>query len=127
MRLLLDTHVLLWALSDVDRLGRSVRDAVEDPLNDVFVSAVSGWEIGIKSALGKLRAADDLTTLIADAGFAVLPVSFEDGMAVASLPRHHDDPFDRLLVVQAAARQLVLVTADARLRDYGVECLDARA
>ena len=125
MRLLLDTHALLWALGDVERLAPSARAAIEDPQNDVHVSAVSGWEIGIKTALGKLRVPPDLADQVRAAGFLVLPVTFEDGLSVGALPRHHDDPFDRMLVAQAVAHQLVLVTADRRLAEYGVECLGA--
>jgi PIN domain nuclease of toxin-antitoxin system len=125
VRLLLDTHVLLWALGDVDRLSPAAREAIADPDNEVFVSAVTGWEIGIKSALGKLRVPADLPEQIAAARFTTLSMTFDDGIAAGTLPRHHDDPFDRMLVVQAMARQLLLVTADARIEDYDVECLRA--
>lgn len=125
--MLLDTHVLLWSLGDVERLAPSVREAIADPSNDVFVSAVTGWEIGIKMSLGKLRVPANLAEQIQAAGLLPLPVTFEDGMALSSLPRHHDDPFDRLLVVQAASRQMTLVTADRRIAGYPVHCLDARS
>jgi PIN domain nuclease of toxin-antitoxin system len=121
---LLDTHVLLWALGDIERLTPSVREAIQDPANDVFVSAVSGWEIGIKVAIGKLHIPDDLVEQIRAADLVMLPVTFEDGMALRSLPRHHEDPFDRLLIVQAVARQLTIVTADERIARYPVQCLD---
>ncbi len=126
MRYLLDTHVLLWALGDIERLTPSVREAIQDPANDVFVSAVSGWEIGIKAALDKLHIPDDLEEQIRAADLVMVPVTFQDGMALRSLPRHHEDPFDRLLIVQAMARQLTIVTADRRIARYTVQCLDVQ-
>jgi PIN domain nuclease of toxin-antitoxin system len=124
VRYLLDTQVLLWALGNIERLTPSVREAIQDPANDVFVSAVSGWEIGIKVAIGKLHIPGDLEEQIRAADLVMLPVTFADGMALRSLPRHHEDPFDRLLIVQAVARQLTIVTADRRIAVYGVQCLD---
>ena len=117
--------MLLWSLGDPDRLAPSVRDAIADSTNDVFVSAVSGWEIGIKVSIGKLRVPADLADQIQAARLLLLPVTFEDGMALRTLPRYHDDPFDRLLIVQAASRQLTLVTADRRVAGYSVHWLDA--
>jgi len=125
VRLLLDTHVLLWALGDVTRLAPPAREAIEDPANEVFVSAATGWEIGIKAAIGKLDIPDDLDRQIVTAGFQFLPVTFEHGMAVRTLPRHHDDPFDRMLVAQAMAEPLILVTSDQRIARYKVDLLDA--
>jgi PIN domain nuclease of toxin-antitoxin system len=124
VRFLLDTHVLLWALGDVERLTPSVREAIQDPANDIFVSAASGWEIGIKVAIGKLHIPDDLEEQMRAADLVTLPVTFDDGMAVRSLPRHHEDPFDRLLIVQAMARQLTIVTGDRRITRYAVQCLE---
>ena len=120
MSLLLDTHVLLWWLGDDDRLTPPMRAAIEDPQTSVAVSAASAWEMAIKAALGKLSAPDDLVAELAHHGFAPLPVTVEDGLAAGRLPRHHDDPFDRMLIAQAARRSFTIVTTDRRFADYDV-------
>ncbi|MBB3084300.1 type II toxin-antitoxin system VapC family toxin [Geodermatophilus sabuli] len=120
MTLLLDTHVLLWWLGEDDRLTPTMREAIADPGAAVAVSAASAWEMSIKAALGKLTAPEDLVAELAHHGFDPLPVTVEDGLAAGALPRHHDDPFDRMLIAQARRRRLVLVTADRRFADYDV-------
>lgn len=125
MRLLLDTHVVLWALSDDERLARSVRDHIEDGRNDVLVSAVSVWEIAIKVALGKLDAPADLLEVMADAELHPLPIVHEHALRAGRLPRHHDDLFDRMLVAQALVERLTLVSADPRMAAYGVDLIAA--
>lgn len=122
MRLLLDTHALLWWLAD-EGLNEQARDAIADPDNLVMVSATSAWEISIKKALGKLSAPDDLEQQIAESGFAPLPISIAHGIAAGRLPRHHDDPFDRMLIAQAYAEGLTIVTHDKRFADYNVAVL----
>ena len=122
MRLLLDTQVLLWWLAD-EGLTDQARDAVADPANPVTVSAVSAWEISIKKSLGKLTAPDDLERQVVDGGFIPLPISIAHGIAAGQLPRHHDDPFDRMLIAQASAEGLTLVTHDKRFTDYDVQTL----
>jgi PIN domain nuclease of toxin-antitoxin system len=122
MRLLLDTQVLLWWLAD-EGLTDQARDAVADPANPVMVSAVSAWEISIKKSLGKLTAPDDLERQVVDGGFIPLPISIAHGIAAGQLPRHHDDPFDRMLIAQASAEGLTLVTHDKRFTDYDVQTL----
>lgn len=124
-RLLLDTHVLLWSLSDPQRLADSAREALEDGANEVFVSAVSAWEIAIKRASGKLRAPDDLRTGIERQGFEHLPMTFFHAERAGSLPLHHRDPFDRMLVAQAQIERLLLVTGDARILRYDVPTIAA--
>ena len=123
MRLLLDTHVLLWALTDDPRLGTEARDAISDGQNAVFVSAVSAWEITIKGALGKLRVPDDLPAQLQDARFEGLDVTIEHALAVGNLPEHHRDPFDRLLIAQARVSTLTLVTHDPQVQRYDVALL----
>jgi PIN domain nuclease of toxin-antitoxin system len=118
--LLLDTHVLLWWLADDYRLTPAMREAITDPATSVTVSAVSAWEMSIKAALGKLSIPDDLVHQLEQHGFDALPVTAEDGLVAGALPRHHDDPFDRMLIAQALRRRLVLVTADRRFADYDV-------
>ena len=102
-RLLLDTHVLLWALEDSPELGEKARRAVIDPRNEVFVSAINVWEITIKRSLGKLRGLDNLTTTVEDTGFTQLPITLFHAEQAGNLPMHHRNPFDRMLVAQAQA------------------------
>lgn len=124
-RLLLDTHVFLWWLADAPQLGEPARAAIGDERNEVFVSAVSGWEIAIKRAAGKLRAPDDLDALVEDSGFSHLPITFFHGEQAGALPPHHRDPFDRMLIAQAQAEGLVIVTRDPFIPLYGVRTLAA--
>jgi PIN domain nuclease of toxin-antitoxin system len=118
--LLLDTHVLLWWLFDDDRLTPAMRAAIADPRTSVAVSAASAWEMAIKAARGKLTIPEDLAEEIERQGFEGLPVTVEDSLTAGALPRHHDDPFDRMLIAQAVRRRFVLVTADRRFADYDV-------
>lgn len=122
MRLLLDTHALLWWLADEGLTDRA-RDAIADPDNVVMVSAASAWEISIKKALGKLSAPDDLERQVDESGFVPLSISVRHGIAAGQLPRHHDDPFDRVLIAQAYAEGLTIVTRDKRFADYNVATL----
>ncbi len=125
-RLLLDTHVLLWALDeDTARLGRPLTDLLTDERNDVFVSVVTALEIAIKRSVGKLEAPNDLAGAVEELGFTQLGVTFFHAEQVGVLPLHHRDPFDRILIAQAQAEGLVLVTNDANIRRYGVPTLQA--
>jgi PIN domain nuclease of toxin-antitoxin system len=124
MRLLLDTHALLWWLAD-EGLSAQAREAVADPANLVAVSAASAWEISIKKALGKLAAPDDLEHQLEAGGFEPLPISVAHAVAAGHLPRHHEDPFDRMLIAQALAEGLTVVTRDKRFYDYGIPLLTA--
>jgi PIN domain nuclease of toxin-antitoxin system len=124
VRLLLDTHVVLWQLSGVRELGARARETIEAAAELAF-SAVSFAEIGVKAAVGKLVVPDDLHARIADTGVRFLGLSAQHGLAVANLPLHHRDPFDRLLIAQAQQERLMLVTADARIAAYEVAVLDA--
>lgn len=126
-RLLLDTHTLLWWLSGDQSLGERARAAIADPRNEVFVSAATGWEIAIERAIGKLGIEDeDLDSIVEDEGFAHLPITFFHGTQAGTLPQHHKDPFDRMLVAQAQAEGLTILTADAEIPKYGVHVLSAR-
>jgi PIN domain nuclease of toxin-antitoxin system len=124
VRLLLDTPALLWWLAD-EGLTEQARDAVADPANAVAVSAVSAWEISVKKALGKLAAPDDLEHQVRAGGFLPLPISIAHGLAAGQLARHHEDPFDRMLIAQAQAEGLTIVTRDKRFADYDVALLPA--
>ena len=120
-RVLLDTHTVLWALGNVAALSPTSRTLLEDPENEPLVSVASLWEIAIKSSLGKLDAPDEFPAEIDATGFGWLSVAREHAWAVRSLPHHHRDPFDRLLVAQALAERLPLVSNDAQLDAYGIE------
>jgi PIN domain nuclease of toxin-antitoxin system len=125
-RLLLDTHVLLWWLSDDPQLGQSARQAIADPRNDVYISAASTWEISIKRSLGKLSAPEDMDSIIDNEGFDKLPISLFHGDQAGMLPGHHKDPFDRMLVAQAQSEGLVVVTNDEKITRYGIRVMDAK-
>jgi PIN domain nuclease of toxin-antitoxin system len=124
IRLLLDTHTLLWWLFDDPKLSAAARSAIVDPQNEVLVSAASAWEIATKHRLGRLPEAGDvplrLPHYLNRARFAVLNISLEHVMASGGLPGPHKDPFDRMLVAQARVEDLAVATADQVFRDYGV-------
>ncbi len=128
MNLLLDTHVVVWALGDPARLRPEVARAIENPANQVVVSAVSALEIAIKQSLGKIDLPGPAETWLAAAvqaaGLDLIPVTFEEAVRVRALAWHHRDPFDRLLVAQALGGY-TLCTHDERLADYGIPVLPA--
>ena len=117
--LLLDTHALLWYLEGDARLSPRAKDAIESGL-EVYVSAASVWEVAVKRAAGKLKSGQDLIERIST-GFEHLPITQEHAWATSALPPHHRDPFDRLLVAQARAERLPLLSADAKLHAYDVD------
>ena len=125
MRLLVDTHALLWALAEPDRLRDEARRALTDGRNVVLVSAASIWEIAIKRAAGKLDAPDDLLEVLSATGFEILPIIGQHAIEAGTLPMVHRDPFDRMLVAQARIEGLRIVTTDARIATYGVDVLPA--
>lgn len=120
MSLLLDTHILLWWLADDARLPPTMRIALLESDTEVFVSAASAWEIAIKSAIGKLQTPDGLREQMQVQGFRELSITMEDALTAGSLPRHHDDPFDRMLIAQAVRRDLLLLSVDRRVALYDV-------
>jgi PIN domain nuclease of toxin-antitoxin system len=120
VRLLVDSHVLLWHLSDDPRLGPKATAAIEAQDAEVMLSAASLWEIAIKVGLGKLTAPDDLPERIEPLGFNLLDVTAEDTWRVRMLPDHHGDPFDRLLIAQAQAQSMPIITGDPAFADYDV-------
>lgn len=124
MRLLLDTHALLWWLAG-EELAPRARAEIADPGNFVVVSAASAWEISIKKALGKLVAPDDLARQVEVNDFVPLPIAIAHALAAEQLPRHHADPFDRVLIAQAQIEQLTVVSRDKRFDDYDVAVLTA--
>ncbi|MEM1431222.1 MAG: type II toxin-antitoxin system VapC family toxin [Pseudomonadota bacterium] len=121
MRLLLDTHVLLWAVLNDPRLSEAQAEAIT--AGELYVSAASVWEIGIKRALSKLSVPAELFEIAVDAGCRPLPISWAHAEAAAALPMHHTDPFDRMLIAQARGERLRLVSSDRKLSAYDVELI----
>jgi PIN domain nuclease of toxin-antitoxin system len=124
--MLLDTHVLLWWLFDDPNLNPGVANLIANGGESITVSAVSGFEIATKQALGRLNAPDDLEEQVEQSGFTQLPLTLAHGVAAGKLPPHHKDPFDRLLIAQARLEGLTLVTADRFIQMYDVPTLAAR-
>jgi PIN domain nuclease of toxin-antitoxin system len=124
MRLLLDTHALLWWLSEDSSLPTSTRKAIAQANNTVWVSAASAWEIATKVRLGRLETAVDITAdfvaYLANEKFEGLPISIEHGIRAGSLPGSHQDPFDRMLIAQAQAENLTIVSNEKIFDSYGV-------
>lgn len=125
MRLLLDTHVLLWWMADDPSLPREVREHISARATLVYVSAVSVWEIVIKRSLGKIELPDEWEKTLAAEPFRRLPVTWEHAFALHRLPPIHRDPFDRLLIAQAELENLTLVTRDSHILRYGIRTLPA--
>lgn len=121
MRLLLDTHILLWWLADDSALREADRAAIRDPASAVFVSAATAWEIAIKCALGKLAfPTGELPQLLVAEGFEPLGIELRHAIAAGALPPHHHDPFDRMLVAQAQIEGLTIMTIDPMIRRYAI-------
>lgn len=127
MRLLLDTHALLWWLAGDEALSDRAREAIADETNSIFISAASAWEITTKHRLGKLPGVSsivaDLDGAVAGQGFVSLPISLRHGQAAGALPGPHRDPFDRVLIAQAMLDELVLVSNEQPFDAYGVSRL----
>ena len=123
MRLLLDTHILLWWLADELRIPEKHREIIRDGKNQVLVSTASAWEVAIKQRLGKLRAPADLKSQVKAARFELLNITIDHALAVGELPDHHSDPFDRMLIAQARIEGLTLVTEDPKFRSYDLTIL----
>ncbi len=122
MNVLLDTHTALWWVDDDDRLDRAARRAIKRA-GTVWVSAASAWEVAIKMAVGKLKLRSPFELGIDASGFGKLPITFTHAAAVGTLPFHHGDPFDRLIIAQAQTEGLVVVTHDRQFEPYGVPVL----
>jgi PIN domain nuclease of toxin-antitoxin system len=127
VRLLLDSHALLWWAANDARLDADARDAINSPGNEVFLSAATAWELAIKVAAGRLEVPDDLVARALREGLRPLPIDLDHATDAAALPPHHRDPFDRMLVAQARGESMTLVTADAAIRRYDVPTLAAEA
>ena len=127
MRLLLDSHVLLWLAGGDRCLASDATAAILDDANEALVSVASVWELEIKRAKGLLQVPQDLGTRLDPAGFELLEITLAHVVRAAELPLHHRDPFDRMLVAQAQAEGALLVTSDETLRAYDVPLMRARA
>ncbi|OFX13902.1 MAG: twitching motility protein PilT [Alphaproteobacteria bacterium RIFOXYD12_FULL_60_8] len=127
MKLLLDTHTFLWWVSDAPELSEAARTAITNPNNTCYVSVASGWEMSIKSSLGKLKLKKPIERFLTEQmqknSFLLLNIELHHVTKVESLPFLHRDPFDRLLVSQAKAERMTLITADQALSAYGIRCL----
>ena len=123
MKLLLDTHTFLWALSEPNRLSKKQIAAMEDPTNKVYVSSISITEIAIKGSLGKLELRFDPIDAAERSGFEMLDFSARDALLLKDLPFHHRDPFDRMLITQAISRILIFVTQDSLMDPYDCRTL----
>jgi PIN domain nuclease of toxin-antitoxin system len=127
MNLLFDTHAVIWLLDESPRLGRRARQLIARPSTVSFLSVVSVWEMSIKAAARRYRRADlaqDVTQLV-EGGFHPVTVEFDHAYAVANLPPHHSDPFDRMLVAQAQCEGMTILTADPLVEQYGIATFDA--
>jgi PIN domain nuclease of toxin-antitoxin system len=127
MRILLDTHVWLWWLSEPEQLPPRIRQAIEEGSNEILISVASSWEIAIKYALGKLPLPETpgnfVPSRLLREGFSTLHIEHRHALAVASLPPHHRDPFDRLLIAQAQAESIPIATVDSIFEYYDVELI----
>jgi PIN domain nuclease of toxin-antitoxin system len=124
VRLLLDSQVFIWSMTDPSLIVPAIRRAIDDAAI-VHVSAASFWEISIKRARGRLEVPDDLFAFVDRAGYEALDITSQHGWLAGSLPRLHGDPFDRVLVAQAIVEGLTIVTSDRRIQEYGVPVLFA--
>jgi len=126
MRLLLDTHVLIWNISNQEALSEKALALIDDPTHDKFISLASLWEMAIKISLEKLKLPLPTSKIVSDyleSGLKLLPITMAHIQTVENLPWPHRDPFDRMLIAQAQSEKLAIITQDARFRDYQVEVI----
>ncbi len=123
MKLLLDTHILLWWLTQDRKLSQTEIDTISEPDNLVFVSAATAWEIAVKKMIGKLEAPDDLPAALAANNFLELPITIEYSQQLYRLPLHHQDPFDRMMIAQAMSEDLTLMTRDTKMALYDIRII----
>ena len=127
MKAILDTHVFLWWINDDKRLSSRARDVISDGTNELFVSAATGWEITIKVQIGRLELPQDpehfLPQQLKANAFKILPIEMAHALHVFSLPDHHRDPFDRILVAQAQVEDMPILSADPNIKKYQIETI----
>ena len=124
-RILLDTHVLIWWMNGDEQLGHNAQKHISNTENAIYISAASVWEMSIKQQLGKLTVPDDIESLIEVLGFSALPFNLFHSQQAGRLPMHHRDPFDRMLIAQAQAEGLQILTKDEHFPAYGVRLINA--
>lgn len=120
MKYLLDTHIILWWLTNPDTIQKKAQKIIRDKSNVVYVSSASLWEMAIKKSIGRLTLPHNLIEIIAMEGFKLLPINAEESLGVADLAMHHTDPFDRLLIMQAKLNDLIIITRDSKMAEYPV-------
>jgi len=126
MKLLLDTHAFIWFVENDENLPKGIKTQIEDIENEIFISIASLWEIAIKTSLGKLEVSIDIPALISKIesnGFSILHIFPEHTICVSSLPFHHRDPFDRMLIAQTITEKIKIVSRDGVFEDYDVDCI----
>jgi PIN domain nuclease of toxin-antitoxin system len=123
MRFLVDTHALLWALGEPSTLSPPARDAIADPSNLIVVSSASLWECAIKASIGKLDLPEDFFDSVPEVGYEVMPIRISPLNVYRTLPMHHRDPSDRMLVAQARAEAMTLISRDPEVAKYDIEIL----
>ena len=125
MEYLLDTHIILWWLTDPTKIKSKGRKIIRDKNNKIYISAASFWEMGIKQSIGRITLPHNLIDSLLAEGFALLHITPEEGLGVSDLPFIHNDPFDRLLIIQAKMNDLIIITNDKQIKTYPVVTLDA--
>lgn len=126
MNLLIDTHALIWFITDSDNLPRKTKTIIENKENDCFVSIATYWEIGIKSSIGRLNLNSELKTIfeiIKETGFDTVPITTNQIVINASLAFHHQDPFDRIIIAQAISEKMTIITKDSQIDNYDVKTI----
>lgn len=123
MRFLLDTHIVLWWLTDDKKLSPNIRAVIRNPENFIFVSAATVWEMSIKNSLGKLSVPNNLLEKLRDNNFELLSITAEHGLKIIDLPLYHKDPFDRILITQAMIEGLTIITVDTKFPLYDIPLL----
>lgn len=123
MNYLLDTHIILWWLSEPSKIATKARKIISDKNQSVSVSSVSFWEMAIKQGIGRLRMPDNIITTLTHEGFSLLSLTPEEALTVAYLPKHHNDPFDRMLISQAKLNNMTIISRDEQFQHYPVQLL----
>jgi len=123
MNLILDTHIVLWWLSDSPKLLKKIRTVIADENNFIFVSVATAWEIAIKKAIGKLDVPGDFNKALQVNGFQPIAITLEHAEFAGGLPRHHDDPFDRMIIAQSKIENMTIISHDKSFHSYKVDLL----
>lgn len=122
-RYLLDAHAFIWWMENNRRLNENIKTTIDNPLNTVFLSAISVWEMIIKKRLGKLKLPKTWKKDIKSGKFQILPMTLEHALAIENLSLHHKDPFDRMLVAQAKVEKLTIITIDPKIKKYKIKTI----